>query len=297
MTQQMDVRKVFISHGHSEMVKLKLKNFIEERMHLEPVILTEQPDLGLTIIEKLEKYGKDCDFALILLTADDETADGGVRARQNVIHELGVFHGILGRDRVLLLKQSNVETFSNISGLIYKEFQGENIESVFEDVRIALESGSASKGGKSVPEVPETKVSEKNMEELYTEAIDVMAHEWPRIERENIKKEILQVIEGLPEDIRVKRVKILLSEQRKYLENRLDELEAEAKAAKEDYREDPDHGGKQSAMIMAVMATASPKSTIDLIDKLLSEISFLEAEEFGAKEVMERILYMCEVDK
>jgi HAD superfamily hydrolase (TIGR01509 family) len=142
--------KVFISHGLNVGLKLKLRTFIKDRMGFEPVILAEKPDLGLTVIEKLERYGRDCDFALILLTNDDH-AGGGMRARQNVIHELGVFHGILGRDRVLLLKQAGVELFSNISGLIYKEFEGESIESVFEDIRHALESGSAKRAGTSVP--------------------------------------------------------------------------------------------------------------------------------------------------
>ncbi|MEO5358540.1 MAG: nucleotide-binding protein [Nitrospirae bacterium YQR-1] len=92
--------KIFVSHGHNDTVKLKLKDFIANKLSLTPVILAEQPDDGLTIIEKLEKYGRDCDFALVLLTSDD----GEDRARQNVIHELGFFHGLIGRNKVLLLK-------------------------------------------------------------------------------------------------------------------------------------------------------------------------------------------------
>jgi predicted nucleotide-binding protein len=61
--------KVFISHGRNETVKLKLRGFVKDRLGLEPVILAERPDLGLTVIEKLERIGRDCDFALILLTA------------------------------------------------------------------------------------------------------------------------------------------------------------------------------------------------------------------------------------
>lgn len=141
---------IFISHGHNKIVLQKLKLFVEKDLHLKPTILGEQPDSGLTVIEKLERYGKDCDFALIILTRDDETLYGGVRARQNVIHELGFFHGSLGRDRVLLLKQNHVELFSNISGLLYKEFQNDDIDEVFPDIRLALESGSAEKGGRSV---------------------------------------------------------------------------------------------------------------------------------------------------
>jgi len=145
------VSRVFISHGHNEALKLKLRIFVKERLGLEAVILAEQPDDGLTVIEKLEKYGRSCSFALILLTADDQGATGTGRARQNVIHELGYFHGVLGRKRVLLLKEDGVELFSNISGLIYKDFRPGAIESVFEDVRLALQSGNASDYAKSVP--------------------------------------------------------------------------------------------------------------------------------------------------
>ena len=131
-------------------MKLKLRNFVKERLGCEPVVLAEQPDEGLTVIEKLEKYVKGCEFALIVLTADDETSDGGSRVRQNVIHEIGFCHGLFGRDKVLLLKQASVELFSNISGLIYKEFEANQIEYIFEDVRSALETGSAQQGGEPI---------------------------------------------------------------------------------------------------------------------------------------------------
>lgn len=130
--------KIFISHGQNELAKLKLKEFVRETLNLVPLILADQPSDGLTIVEKLEKYGKQCKFALILLTADDETAGGSLRARQNVIHELGYFHGFLGREKVLLLKEGGIELFSNISGIIYLEFPNGHIETTFEGIRKAL---------------------------------------------------------------------------------------------------------------------------------------------------------------
>ena len=138
-------KKIFISHGHNELLKHKLKDFVRDRLNMEPVILSEQADNGLTIVEKLEMYGKDCEFALILLTGDDETSSGKRRARQNVIHELGYFQGLLGRKHVLLIKEKGIELFSNISGLIYKEFISGSVESIFEDIRVAIEAGDLSK--------------------------------------------------------------------------------------------------------------------------------------------------------
>lgn len=60
----------------------------------------------------------------MLLTGDDE---GGIRSsdnlnlrgRQNVIFELGFFFGKLGRKRVAVLLESNVEKPSDIDGLVY----------------------------------------------------------------------------------------------------------------------------------------------------------------------------------
>ncbi len=38
-------------------------------------------------------------FALLVMTGEDETASGEVRARQNVVHEAGLFQGRLGFNR------------------------------------------------------------------------------------------------------------------------------------------------------------------------------------------------------
>ena len=119
---------IFISHGHDELAKLKLKEFIRESLKFNPLVLADQPSDGMTIVEKLERYGKQSQFALIILTADDETTNGGLRARQNVIHELGYFQGLLGRNKVLLLQEKGIEQFSNISGIVYEEFPKGQIE-------------------------------------------------------------------------------------------------------------------------------------------------------------------------
>jgi predicted nucleotide-binding protein len=57
-----------------------------------------------------------------------------------VIHEIGYLHGLLGRKRVLLLRQDNVELFSNISGVVYKSFSSEHVERTFDDIRKDLET-------------------------------------------------------------------------------------------------------------------------------------------------------------
>jgi len=132
--------KVFIGHGRNEVVRQRLKNFIGDRCGLEPIVLQDLPSSGLTVIEKLEKYGRVADFAVLILTGDDLQEHGEVRARQNVIQELGWFQGVLGRQRTAVLLQSGVAVPSNIGGVVYIEFQAETVESTFENLRAEFEA-------------------------------------------------------------------------------------------------------------------------------------------------------------
>jgi hypothetical protein len=142
--------KVFVSHGHDELAKLKLKQFLSDRLGHTAVILGEQVGRqGLTIIEALEQLSTGSEFAIILLTGDDTTTDGERRARQNVIHEIGFFQGRLGRTRVVLIIQRGVEIPSNLAGLFYLSYERE-IEQTFSDLCVILESGSAASSAAEV---------------------------------------------------------------------------------------------------------------------------------------------------
>ena len=117
-------QKVFIVHGHDEAAKSAVARFVE-RLGLDAVILDEQPSEGLTIIEKFEKHAASADFALVLITPDDVGAaiqqknDLQLRARQNVIFELGYFFHALGRKGVCALYKEGVELPSDIYGVVY----------------------------------------------------------------------------------------------------------------------------------------------------------------------------------
>jgi len=114
---------VFVVHGRDESAKHSIARFLEQ-IGLSPIILHEQPDKGRTIIQKFEDH-TDVVFAVVLLTPDDEGrlwgSSGGLslRARQNVILELGYFIGKLGRARVCALKGDGVEEPSDLHGVLY----------------------------------------------------------------------------------------------------------------------------------------------------------------------------------
>lgn len=113
--------KIFIVHGHDRLVRMELKNYLQNKLKLpEPVILEENMSAGLTIVENFEKYASEAGLVFVLLTPDDFTGDS-VRARQNVILELGYFMGKLGRKsgRIIILCKGDVEIPSDLSGILY----------------------------------------------------------------------------------------------------------------------------------------------------------------------------------
>jgi predicted nucleotide-binding protein len=65
------------------------------------------------------------DFAVIILTPDDvgasidDSENLRQRARQNVVLELGLFVGAIGRKRVCALHKGNVELPSDFDGVLY----------------------------------------------------------------------------------------------------------------------------------------------------------------------------------
>lgn len=121
-----DRSKVFIVHGRENSTKLEVARFIE-RLGFVPIILNEQPNEGMTIIEKIEKYS-DVGYGVVLYTPcdigymKDDESNKKYRARQNVVFEHGYLVAKLGRGNVTTLVKEGVETPNDISGIVYIDF-------------------------------------------------------------------------------------------------------------------------------------------------------------------------------
>lgn len=116
--------KVFIVHGHDDAIKFDVSNFLR-KVGLEPIILHEQANKGQTIIEKIEECS-DVGYGIVLYSPCDKggTAETALknmkyRARQNVVFEHGYLIGKLGRNRVCALVEGDIETPSDINGVVY----------------------------------------------------------------------------------------------------------------------------------------------------------------------------------
>lgn len=128
-------RDVFIVHGHNDALKEAVARLIE-RQGINAIILNEQPNMGRTIIEKIEDYS-DVGAAVCLFTADDIGKsvlddNNSQRARQNVVFEAGYFIGKLSRKRVITIVEHGIDIPSDLQGIVYTPTNNWRIELIKE---------------------------------------------------------------------------------------------------------------------------------------------------------------------
>jgi predicted nucleotide-binding protein len=116
-----------------------LKDFISERLELPWDEFNREPAAGLATKERLEAMLNNANFAFLVMTAEDERGDGSKHARENVIHEAGLFQGRLGFERAILLVEEGCAEFSNIEGLTQIRFPPNDIFAKSEGIRRVLE--------------------------------------------------------------------------------------------------------------------------------------------------------------
>ncbi len=114
---------VFVVHGHDAAAKLEVARFLE-KIECKPILLEETVNSGVTtIFQKFTEHASRASYAIVLMTPDDLAKDklglDHMRARQNVVLELGFFIGMLGSEKVCLAKKGNIEFPSDISGVLY----------------------------------------------------------------------------------------------------------------------------------------------------------------------------------
>jgi len=130
--------RVFIGHGRSPVWR-ELKDFLSDRLALPWEEFNRESTAGIATTERLTEMLKSAVFAFLIMTAEDEHADETLHARENVIHEVGLFHGKLGLRRAIILLEEGCSVFSNIHGLTYISFPRGRISAAFEDIRRVLE--------------------------------------------------------------------------------------------------------------------------------------------------------------
>jgi predicted nucleotide-binding protein len=135
---------IFIGHGHNTMWR-ELKDHLQDKHNYRVEAYEVGARAGHVIRNILEEMLTRSSLAFLILTAEDETAEGGMRARQNVIHELGLFQGKLGFSRAIILLEEGTEQFSNIQGIEQIRFSKGNIRETFGEVLATIRRELSSK--------------------------------------------------------------------------------------------------------------------------------------------------------
>lgn len=122
---------VFLVYGHNESMRTSVDNFLTSlRLHV--IDLYQDSKSGIkNVYDALESCGGLADCAIILLSGDDIAYNKedlkSYRARQNVIFEMGLFAGLLGRGKVIVLHEEKkaFEFPSDINGIFYIQFSND----------------------------------------------------------------------------------------------------------------------------------------------------------------------------
>jgi predicted nucleotide-binding protein len=132
--QQTDLKPVvFIGHGHSTEWR-DLKDHLADKHGIDVEAYETGSRSGHAVRDVLAQMMNRASLAVLVMTGEDETGEGGIRARQNVVHEAGLFQGRLGFERAIVLVEEGVEVFSNLDGVDQIRFPKGAISQTYGDV-------------------------------------------------------------------------------------------------------------------------------------------------------------------
>jgi len=125
--------KIFIGHGRSPLWR-ELKDHLADKHGYDIVAYEVGARAGHTIRDILEDMLTRSSLAFLVLTGEDKDESGNLHARENVIHETGLFQGRLGFSRAIVLLETGTAEFSNIHGIDQLRFSPGNIKEIYGDV-------------------------------------------------------------------------------------------------------------------------------------------------------------------
>jgi len=128
---------IFIGHGRNGQWK-DLKDHLHEKHGYKVEAYETGARAGYSIAEVLASVTRAASFALLVHTAEDEDEDGNLHARENVIHETGLFQGKLSFKRAIVLREDGCSEFSNLAGVQEIRYSKGAIKETFGEVLATL---------------------------------------------------------------------------------------------------------------------------------------------------------------
>ena len=129
--------KVFIGHGRSA-EWLKLRIFLSQTLNLQCDEFNIEATAGIQTANRIDAMLSAARMAFLVMTAEDQHADKTLHARENVIHEVGLFQAKLGPQRAIVMLENGCSRFSNLDGLTTINFPPNDIMARSEEIRRVL---------------------------------------------------------------------------------------------------------------------------------------------------------------
>jgi len=124
---------ILIGHGRSKEWR-KLAAFIGRTLKLPWEEFNRTSAVGFTTKERLETMLDGSSLGFLVATAEDLQKRGPARARENVVHEIGLCQGKFGFRRAIIMLEDGCNEFSNIQGINQIRFKKGHIETTFKQV-------------------------------------------------------------------------------------------------------------------------------------------------------------------
>jgi len=129
--------RIFVGHGNSEQWR-DVKDHLHDKHDYDVEAYEIGARAGHAIRDILEDMLSKSSFAILVMTGEDKDEQGNLRARQNVIHELGLFQGKIGFSKAIVLLEDGTEEFSNIHGIHQIRYGKNNIKETFGEILATL---------------------------------------------------------------------------------------------------------------------------------------------------------------
>lgn len=123
---------LFISHGGETRTHVDSMGDFLGALGLVGIVVSDLPNLNLSVNEKVSYYMSLCSGAIVLATEEDETVDQVKRTRPNVENEVGMLQTVQNiGSRIVYLKEPGVKFASNYAEKVWIPFEKKRVQDAF----------------------------------------------------------------------------------------------------------------------------------------------------------------------
>jgi predicted nucleotide-binding protein len=157
--QQTKPLRVFIGSSSEGLPTARRVREALREMGIETALWDDQFEVGQPFIAIMDQVLDKCSAAVMVLTPDDQVLRRGDThpvARDNLVYEIGLFHGRHGRNRTFVLATGGLHLPSDLAGIVYLRYDPGHLESTINQLRRELLNVSVTSPNQGIPGVAES---------------------------------------------------------------------------------------------------------------------------------------------